>query len=167
MGFVNPRQFIYQGIKFLFLFSFLQFLLLQIYCIEGTSMEPTLRSKFWVLVNPLKPLMKFPERNEIIVFKLNKSNDILIKRLIGLPGERIEFYEGKLYIDGVPSRENFSHLSTFEDFDSYTIPTGHVLVIGDNRSSSMDSRSFGAIPIRNIFGTGSMILWPFNKISFL
>jgi len=128
--------------------------------VNGSSMYPTLKN------NELLILKKYDssyKRYDIVV--LDYKNEKLIKRVIGLPGETVEYKDGVLYIDGKETEDDFS--STTSDFKSSelvtgTIPKGYYLVMGDNRKNSIDSRTIGLISEDDINGVTNFSLWPFG-----
>ena len=150
--------------------------------VDGPSMLPTLHDRDQMIVNKYKYYFNEPERFDIVVFHASSQKDF-IKRVIGLPGEHVAVIENVLYIDGEPVEESFlpdnqEELSSFQavrnDFvleelpGEYTvIPDGHVLVLGDNRGNSTDSRMLGVIPTDQIVGKASLIYWPFERIQFV
>jgi len=113
-------------------------------------------------------LNKNYERFDIVVFKYN--NQKLIKRVIGLPGETVEFKNNKLYINGKYIEEKFLGSESFDfnisDLGYEIIPENEYLLIGDNRGASYDSRYFGTVEKEKIEGTVNLRLFPFNKIGF-
>ena len=123
--------------------------------VSGSSMASTLHDGEILL---LKKYDKKYERNEIIVFDYQGSK--LVKRIIGLPGETVEYESGKLYINGVETEEMFSSITN--DYYKTTIPEGYYFVLGDNRNNSTDSRIIGLISEEQISGTTSFSLWPFK-----
>lgn len=133
--------------------------------VQGSSMVPTLHDKEILL---LKKYDKSYKRFDIVV--LNKDGNKLIKRVIGLPGEHIAYKENRLYVNGEEVEETFLPENLeFSDFDtillgSEKVPEGYLLVLGDNRNNSTDSRIFGFIKKEEIAGTASFRLFPFNKI---
>ncbi|MDE5055344.1 signal peptidase I [Niallia taxi] len=128
--------------------------------VDGESMYPTLNDHDYVLLNKVSYKIGKPKRFDIIMFTL-PDNSVLIKRVIGLPGEKIELKNNNLYINGSVVKEPFLIEDT-DDFDSITIPVGEIFVMGDNRNHSTDSRVFGTIPILNILGEASFNIWPIN-----
>ncbi|MEK4671142.1 signal peptidase I [Niallia sp. FSL R7-0271] len=128
--------------------------------VDGQSMNPTLNDQDYVLLNKVSYKTGEPKRFDIIMFTL-PDNSVLIKRVIGLPGEKIEHKNNNLYINGSVVKEPFLMEET-DDFDSLTIPVGEIFVMGDNRDHSTDSRVFGAIPISHILGKSSIKIWPLN-----
>ncbi len=110
-----------------------------------------------------------PERGDIIVLTPPVvSNEPYIKRVIGLPGERISFAEGLVFVNGQALTEEYIEgaITTCErrQFCSVTIPPGHIFVLGDNRSDSADSRVFGPIPYDHIIGKAVFSNWPFETL---
>lgn len=140
--------------------------------ISGNSMSPTLEEGEVVLVSKLSYKLKNVERNDIIVLKKDKK--YYIKRVIGLPGEKIDYLDGILYIDDKGYIEDFLdeniHTSNFMFKDicplclDYKIPNDMYLVLGDNREESMDSRSntFGLVSKSEISGKVFFKVWPIN-----
>lgn len=120
--------------------------------VDGNSMYPTLNNREFLL------LTKFDhsyERFDIVVLKYNKQK--LVKRVIGLPGETVEYKNNKLYINGKVIEEEFKLFET-KDFNiaelGYdVIPEDYYFVVGDNRNASLDSRIIGLIHRKDIEGT--------------
>ena len=101
-----------------------------------------------------------------MVLKLpNQGDELLIKRVIGLPGETVEIRDGQVYINGKLLDEPFVAEETQPGRNGQvTVPPLHVYVLGDNRNHSNDSRSFGPVPIENIVGRAWVSYWPPEKI---
>lgn len=116
--------------------------------VDGQSMNPTLNDQDYVLLNKVSYKTGEPKRFDIIMFTL-PDNSVLIKRVIGLPGEKLEYKNNSLYVDGRVVKDPFIKE---EDFIAINIPVGEVFVMGDNRDHSTDSRVFGTIPVRQILG---------------
>lgn len=99
------------------------------------------------------------KRFDIVV--VDEGSEFIIKRVIGLPGEKIEYIDNELYINGKKVDDPYnSNVTT--DF-SVTIPKGKYFVLGDNRNNSMDSREFGAFTEKQIRGKTSFIVMPFSR----
>lgn len=141
--------------------------------VDGESMLPTLEDRDRMIVNKFAYRIGKPERFDIIVFKAEENKDY-IKRIIGLPGEHIEYKDDVLYINGIPYEEPFLEKqkalyggTTFtQPFADY-VPEGHVYVLGDNRPHSKDSRHIGPIPIEDIMGKATLIFWPPSDFQFI
>ena len=130
--------------------------------VSGSSMYSTLDDGDILL---LKKYDKSYERFDIVVLKYD--NDKLIKRIIGLPGDYIEYSNGKLYINGKSVSDKFSYLTSnfnLKELGYDKIPDNYYLVLGDNRKDSTDSRIIGLIKKDDIKGTTDFSLWPLKKI---
>ncbi|MBR2833564.1 MAG: signal peptidase I [Bacilli bacterium] len=132
--------------------------------VDGSSMVPTLSN------NEILILKKYDhsfERFDIVVFDYKNSR--LIKRVIGLPGDYVEYKDDKLFINGKYVKESFIRNSETADFklddiELNRISKGCYFVMGDNRNNSTDSRIIGEICEEDIKGSTNFIIFPFNKI---
>lgn len=131
--------------------------------VNGTSMVNTLEHGDTMILNKISMKFKDIERFQIVVIKANDS--YLIKRVIGLPGETIEYKDGKLLIDDKEYEDPYYRNNTL-DFDKVVIPKEHYFVMGDNRSDSIDSRILGNISKDDILGTTKLIIFPISNIGF-
>ena len=134
--------------------------------VNGESMYPTLEEGDIMILNKTAYYFNKPKRFDIVV--VDMPNEYLIKRVIGLPGEHIEYKNNTLYVDGKKIEENFKHGKT-DDFNikelgSDTVPSGYYLVLGDNRGNSLDSRELGFMKEEQLLGRTSLIILPFNRI---
>ena len=134
--------------------------------VDGESMEPTLSDNNVIILNKLDYKLNDIERFDVVVVDWNGEK--LIKRVIGLPGEHVEYKDGLLYVDGFVTDENFNHATThdfkLESIGYLTIPGDKYFVVGDNRNDSKDSRVIGLIDKENILGSVSLRIFPLNKI---
>ena len=130
--------------------------------VEGQSMEPNLHSDQRLVVEKLSYRFHGPRRFDVVVLRLpSQGEELLIKRVVGLPGETIEIRDGLVYINDESLDERFISGDTRPGRqDSVTVPPLHVYVLGDNRNHSNDSRSFGPVPIENIVGRAWLSYWP-------
>lgn len=135
----------------------------------GPSMSPNINEGDIIIVNKLIYRLKDIERNDIVI--LSQDEKYMVKRIIGLPGDKIEYKDNYLYVNGKKYKEKFllDNVIT-EDFSlkelGYDkIPKDMYLVLGDNRTNSQDSRDYGLIKKDKIIGRASIRIWPFNKIS--
>lgn len=101
------------------------------------------------------------------VLEMKKTS--YIKRVIGIEGDHIEIKDGKVYLNGEESEENYldegvkTTMETYGVYSDIVVPEGYVFVMGDNREHSIDSRCFGCIPISKIEGKVWIRFWPFSK----
>lgn len=127
--------------------------------VNGASMDPTLNDKDIMLLDEISYRFSDIERFDIVVVK--EEDEYLIKRVIGLPGETVEYKNDKLYIDGKYVKEDFKHKETF-DF-STTLGKDEYFIMGDNRTNSTDSRVFGPISRDKIMGKTSLTILPISR----
>lgn len=136
--------------------------------VDGDSMRESLHNGDILILNKLD---KNYERFDVVVIDYNKSK--LVKRIIGLPGENIEYKNNKLYINNkkIDDVETIRTLDfSLEELYSITeIPKDHYFVMGDNRGNSLDSRDYrvGLIKKEDIVGVTIFRLYPFNKIGLV
>ena len=134
--------------------------------VDGKSMYPTLDNNNVVILNKIDYRLSNINRFDVVVIKLEKEK--LIKRVIGLPGEHVEYKDGNLYVDGFMVDEDFNHADTndfkLESIGYLKIPGDKYFVVGDNRMNSTDSRVLGLIDKEDILGSVSYRIFPINKI---
>lgn len=174
-----------KAIAFALLLAFLikQFLFTPV-LVKGASMEPTLEDHDRVIVNKIGPRFKSIDRFDVVVInnvRIDNEEKNIIKRIIGLPGDKIEYKDDQLYINGEKYSEPYldqykkelkdpgslTYDFTLEqDLGETTVPEGYYFVLGDNRRVSNDSRNpeVGFIPKEKIMGTTSIICWPIEHI---
>lgn len=137
--------------------------------VDGSSMDSTLKNGDILILNKLD---KSYERFDVVVInaKIDGKNSKLVKRIIGLPGENIEYEDNELYINGKKIEDvataRTSDFSLSDLYDVEKIPDDYYFVMGDNRIYSRDSRDYtvGLIKKEDIVGTTTIRLFPFNKI---
>jgi signal peptidase I len=166
--------------------------------IPSGSMEPTLLVDDRLIVDKVSYRFSNPQRGDIVVFdptatlKSQGYNEAFIKRVIGLPGDKIEVHKDKVTINGQPLVENYPSAnfpdqmtkiyleknkkdpriglwSTDNQGPDYkgVVPAGEYLVLGDHRSSSLDGRSWGFVPKDKIVGKATVRFWPLNRMGGL
>jgi signal peptidase I len=137
--------------------------------VESISMQPTLYPGDYVIVNKLAYRFKGnPDRGDVIVFRYPPNPEAIpyIKRVIGLPGDRIHVANGKVYVNDQSVIEPYLVVPTNRGGD-WTVPAGQLFVMGDNRNNSSDSRSWGYVPLENIIGRAELIYLPPQHWAFL
>lgn len=157
--------------------AIIRYMLISPFQVSGNSMLPNLHSNEFLIVDKLSYFLHEPARGDIIVLIPPENTDTFyVKRIIGLPGEKIEFLNGQVIIhsqkhpEGVTltepylSEENIqSYLPTHEN-KIIEIPADNYFVMGDNRHASNDSRSWGLLHRRNIEGRAWFIFYPFDSV---
>jgi signal peptidase I len=137
--------------------------------VEGTSMMPTLTEGERIFINKITYTLGSGriDRGDTVVFwyPLDPSKSY-IKRVIGIPGDSIEIYRGEVYVNG----KDFSEPYVPDEYRDNTtmprtvIPMDKYFVMGDHRSSSNDSRAWGMVDRKNIYGKAVFVYWPFDKM---
>ena len=153
--------------KYIITIIVILFLLIYVFSLQqivGPSMNKTLQDQD-VMILLKSHYRLFPvERNDIIAFKYEDTK-YLVKRVIGLPGENIEYKDNKLYINGEIVEDKYATGATGDFKINYDkIPENKFLVLGDNREDSVDSREIGLIDKDDIIGKVKIRIWPINKI---
>jgi signal peptidase I len=140
----------------------------QAFQVEQYSMEPTLLPRDRVLVDKLTYRFREPHRGDIVVLKypLNHQRNY-IKRIVALPGDRLQVREGKLYINGSRTPEPYLNGTPQGNYGPLRVPGDSVFVMGDNRNNSEDSRAFGSLQKSLIVGQALLVYWPPNRMRVL
>ncbi len=154
------------GIEILAVIAIIKFLFFFAYVPTG-SMVPTIAEKSWIFSSRIYNEQSI-SRGDILVFESDELDIILIKRVIGLPGEQVDIKEGKVYIDGVFLDEPYVVNASRETL-SFTVPDGCYLFLGDNRASSNDARLWRNpyIPAEKITGKALFTIFPFKNFGTL
>lgn len=128
--------------------------------VDGFSMRPTLEDGEFVLVSKLSYLFGEVERGDIIVFHFPKNpSEELIKRVIGLPGDRVSVHNGVVSVNGQVLDEPYISSAPSYSGDWF-VETGQLFVLGDNRNNSNDSKDWGLLPFDQVVGKAVLIYWP-------
>ena len=151
--------------------------------VNGASMMPTFEDGDYVLLNRMGSMLSAYDRFDIVVFETGEHENY-IKRIIGLPGDHIEYVEDRLWINGKridePYLDEYKRQLTdggplTRDFTieralgQSVVPQGHYFVLGDNRRGSLDSRDpeVGFVPSDAIVGKASLVFWPFDHAKWI
>lgn len=148
----------------------LQAFVFQLSTVKSISMQPTLFEREWLFVNKIAYDFGHPRRGDVIILK-DPSEDgdkkrLLVKRVIGVPGDSLEVKDGQLYVNGELQVEPYTDSEIEDgDFKAVTVGEGHYFVMGDNRhlGASKDSRIFGEVDEKAIKGKAELILWPITR----
>ncbi|XHX79010.1 MAG: signal peptidase I [Stenomitos frigidus ULC029] len=138
--------------------------------IPSGSMLPTLQINDRLIVDKLGYHFKDPQRGDVVVFSptdtLEKQNfhDAFIKRVVGLPGDKVEVKGGRVFINDQPLRENYIAEDAQYQYGPVTVPQDAYLVLGDNRNNSYDSHYWGFVPRDRIIGRAIVRFWPMNRL---
>jgi len=152
-----------------------RYFLIKPFYVKGASMEPNFYDNEYLIIDEISYRFNEPVRGDIIVLNdPSQNNQYFIKRIVGLPGERIKIEDGQIYVfnqqypAGKSLKENYlsSGVQTKGDID-ISLNQGEYYILGDNRPSSLDSRFFGQIERQAIVGRVLLRGWPLNKAGFL
>jgi signal peptidase I len=141
--------------------------------IPSGSMEPTLQINDRLIIDKISYDFLPPQRGDIIVFNPTQTliaenyHEAFIKRIIGLPGDKVEVKNGLVYVNGSPLKENYIEDKPDYQWGPVIVPKNSYLVLGDNRNNSYDSHYWGFVPRNKIIGRAIIRFYPFNRIGFL
>ena len=140
--------------------------------VEGTSMMPALDDQERIFINKFIYRLHVGtiDRGDMVVFWYpNDPTKSYIKRVIGTPGDRVEVDHGSVIVNGRPLNETYvpEEYRDQVSMPSTIVPNGEYFVLGDHRSSSNDSRSWGMVPRRYIYGKAVFVYWPLDKMGIL
>lgn len=152
------------------------FFLFEPYLVEGSSMDPTLKDGDRLFVNKTLKFIGDVEKGDIVIIDGKEENIRYVKRIIGLPGDKVSAVSGKVYVNGTELEEPYLDVNEQEaeemgmlltsDFEEIEVPEGSYFVMGDNRLNSMDSRNgLGLIEADRILGKSEFIFFPFPHFS--
>lgn len=148
--------------------------------VKGSSMYPNFEDKEYLLTEKLSYQFGDPKRGDVVIFKAPPSEPCsadeceYIKRVIGLPGDKVMVKKGDVYVNGQMLDQSFLPVMVYTSPGEYmregvevTVPDGQYLCFGDNRPNSRDGREFGPIERDTIIGRAFFIYWPLNKVSLV
>ena len=138
--------------------------LVQNYRIEGQSMEPNFQHGQYLLVNKLAYRLGEYRRGDVIVFHYpNNPSQDYIKRVIGLPGDTVEFQDGVLIVNGLSVEEPYDQVPIARNIEAQTVAPGFLYVLGDNRPASSDTRTWGQLSQEFVIGKAWFAIWPVDR----
>lgn len=148
----------------------IRYFLFKPFYVKGQSMEPNFFEKDYLIIDEITYRFREPVRGEVVVFNAPGVEDHYLKRIIGLPGERVKVEGSKIVIYNDEYPQGMVIEETYLDDDTpgsitITLQDDEYFVLGDNRDASYDSRRFGAIKGESIIGRVWFRGWPFNRIS--
>lgn len=138
--------------------------------IPSESMLPTLKVDDRLIIDKMSYNFNQPQRGDIVVFnptdtlKEQKFNDAFIKRVIGLPGDRVTVKSGHVLVNDQTLPESYIKEVPQYEFESVTVPPNSYFVLGDNRNNSYDSHYWGFVPKERIIGRAIVRFWPFDRV---
>lgn len=137
--------------------------------VYGQSMEPNLHTNQRLIVEKVSYHFHGPQRGDIVVLRRpdQSEGDLLIKRVVGLPGEEVSIRDGLVYVDGLPLDEPYLERDSGGNYGPVRVPPLHVFVLGDNRDASNDSRVFGPVHRNEILGRAWLSYWPPEEIGLV
>jgi signal peptidase I len=151
------------------LIVFFRAFIFQNFVVEGSSMYPTLMQGDRLIVSRLSYIFGEPDRGDIIVFQypFDPQRDF-VKRIIGLPGETVAIQNGQVFINGQPlPDEPYVSNHSNDNYGPVTLSEEEYFVLGDNRTGSSDSRSWGPLQAHFIIGKAWFIYYPFDRFTFI
>jgi signal peptidase I len=155
-------------------------------------MEPTLLIDDRLIIDKLSLRWRKPVRGEIVVFNppvnpvVPDASKVYIKRIVGLPGDRLSIHDGKVFVNDLPLNEPYiaspikytlpttddslcrgcfvpSNIQAGKEHPFFVVPNGSYWVMGDNRNNSLDSHAWGFMPEENLVGLATFRYWPFDN----
>jgi signal peptidase I len=140
--------------------------------VEGTSMMPTLTDQERIFINKFTyrfGLGSIGRGDTVVFWYPQDTSKSYIKRVIGVPGDRVRVEGGQVYVNGVALSENYvppenRDFSSWRDGEDQVVPEGRYFVLGDHRNQSSDSRMWGYVPRENIYGRAVFVYWPLAKM---
>ena len=154
-----------------------RFYVFQFFRVSGPSMCPTLnqldgecesgKGEFVFVNEFLYHFIKDPQRGEVVVFRPPTEKTYYIKRVIGVPGDRVKIRNGKIFVNERALHEPYLTSQDNSNMEQVFLLEGQYFVLGDNRRGSNDSRNWGPVPEENVLGKVWIIYWPLSKWGLL
>jgi signal peptidase I len=143
--------------------------------VDKYSMEPTLMQGDNLLVEKISPKVGYLHVGDIVTVyvpeHVPKNENPIIKRIIAMENDTVEIKDGKVYVNNIPKNEPYTKENYTGEMDpaysKMTVPRGQIYILGDNRANSLDSRTFGSVPVARVRGKALFRFFPFNKFGTL
>lgn len=143
--------------------------------VKGASMEPNFHDEEYLLTDKISYRLHSPERGDVIIFRAPKNRELdYIKRIIGLPGEKVKVVDGSVFINNQKLEEDYLEENTtsysgsfLPSGEEFLIPASEYFVLGDNRPHSSDSREWGTVNREDIIGKTWLRYWPPQNFGIL
>ncbi|GAC1308170.1 MAG: signal peptidase I [Vulcanimicrobiaceae bacterium] len=136
--------------------------------VSGSSMAPRIDSDEYVLIDALAYRLGAPGHGDVVAFRHDRSTRaIFLKRVIGVPGDRVAIERGSVRVDGSPIDEPYVRFHDTRSTREVTVPAGAYYVLGDNRPMSEDSRAWGFVPAGELIGRATLGLWPLQRLGWV
>ncbi|PIW36275.1 MAG: signal peptidase I [Candidatus Kerfeldbacteria bacterium CG15_BIG_FIL_POST_REV_8_21_14_020_45_12] len=146
----------------------IRYFLIQPFYVKGASMEPNFHNYEYLIIDQLSYRFHPPTRGDVVVMRNpQRPSQFFIKRVIGLPGEHVQIKDQRVYINGEPLNESpylDDDVETYGSID-ITLEPDRYIVLGDNRTESLDGRVFGPISQEEMVGRTWIRAWPFTRIN--
>ncbi|RQD74586.1 MAG: signal peptidase I [Candidatus Syntrophonatronum acetioxidans] len=168
----NKNSELWEWIKSIFFAVIIALLIrsfvVEIFVVEGLSMQPTLEHHERLLVNKFIYSFREPAQGDVVVFSYSPERDF-IKRVIATGGDTVEINKQGVYVNGQLLEEDYVKNNSMSNFGPTTVPEDHIFVLGDNRDNSMDSResSVGFISFERVKGKAVLVFWPLEQFSLV
>lgn len=136
----------------------------QVSVVRGLSMAPSLQDGDRLMVDKVSYSVANVSRFDVVVLRYPRNPDVdFVKRVVGLPGDRIALHDGLLHVNGTALSEEFTHVADATAEGSWVVPAGKYFVLGDNRPISCDSREFGMVAHELLKGKVRVRFWPLDR----
>ena len=136
--------------------------------VSGFSMTPRIDEDEYVLINALAYRISAPRRGDIVAFKHERSApSVYLKRIIGVPGDRVRIDHGTVWINGRRLTEPYVRFHDERSAPETVVPRDAYYVLGDNRRNSDDSRAWGTVPAADLIGRAVVGVWPLDHVGLL
>jgi signal peptidase I len=143
----------------------LHLFVVQISVVRGLSMEPSLLDGDRLIVDRISYALSDVDRFDVVVLRNPRNQEIdYVKRIVGLPGERVAIHSGIVEIDGEPIENSFEFVDDSATMSEIIVPDEHFFVLGDNRPVSCDSREFGLVQGELLKGKVRLRFWPLDRV---